>query len=92
MRIKSNTIFTGIVIVIRIITFVGGLRSIFVFNPSRDGTYSNVVGGIILICLGLAPFIYGTVTIHDYIIHRKEKDEETKVYFFDLSLVNHDVN
>ena len=75
MRIKSNAILTGVVIVLGIIIFVGGLRSIFVFNPSRDRTYANAIGGSILICLGLTGFIYGIVTIRDDILHRKEKEE-----------------
>ena len=84
MRINSNTILTGVIIVLGIIMFVGGLRSIFDFNPTRDSTYTNVIGGLILICLGLAPFIYGIVTIRDYILHRKlgaenEEEEETKM-------------
>ena len=41
MRIKSNTILTGVVIVLGIIIFVGGLRSIFDFNPTRDSTYDK---------------------------------------------------
>ena len=84
MRIKSNTILTGMVIVLGIIIFVGGLRYIFDFNPTRDSTYANAIGGSILICLGLAPFIYGFVTIRDYLRHGKpvevnEEDEERKV-------------
>ncbi len=81
MRIKSNAILTGVVIFLGIIMFVGGLRPIFDFNPTRDSTYTNVIGGAILICLGLAPFIYGIVTIRDYMLHRKEKEkaEETKM-------------
>ena len=84
MRIKSNALLTGVVIVLGIIIFVGGLRSIFVFNPSRDSTYANAIGGSLLICFGLAPLIYGIVTIRDDILHRKlgaekEEDEERKV-------------
>ena len=75
MRIKSNAVLTGVVIVLGIIIFVGGLRSIFVFNSSRDSTYANAIGGSILVCLGLAPFVYGIVTIRDVILHRKEKEE-----------------
>lgn len=75
MRIKSNTIFSGVIIVLGIIILVGGLRSVFDFNPSRDSTYTNVIGGLILICLGLAPFLYGIVTVRDYILHRKEKED-----------------
>ena len=76
MRIKSNAILTGVVIVLGIIIFVGGLRSILDYNPTRDSTYTNLIGGFILICLGVAPFIYGIVTIRDYILHRKEKEKE----------------
>ena len=81
MRIKSNAVLTGLVIVLGIIIFVGGLRSISVFNPSRDRPYANAIGGSILICLGLTGFIYGIVTIRDDILHRKEKekDEEIKI-------------
>ena len=76
MRIKSNTLLTGVVIVLGIIIFVGGLRSIFDFNPSRDSTHANAIGGSILICLGLTGFIYGIVTIRDDILHRKLVDRE----------------
>ena len=70
--------------VLGIIIFVGGLRYIFDFNPSRDSIYANAIGGSMLICLGLAPLIYGIVTIRDDILHRKlvaenEEDEERKV-------------
>ena len=75
MRIKSNAVLTGVVIVLGITIFVGGLRSISTFNHSRDSTYANAIGGSILICLGLAPFIYGIVTIRDDILRRKEKEE-----------------
>ena len=77
MRI-SNTILAGVVIIIGIITFVGGLRYIFdtIVNPSRFSTDVYATAGSILICLGLAPFIYGIVTIRDYILHRKEKEKE----------------
>jgi hypothetical protein len=71
MRIKSNTLLTGVVIVLGIIIFVGGLRSINDFNPSRDSTDANLIGGSILICLGLTGFIYVIVTIRDDILHRK---------------------
>jgi hypothetical protein len=62
--------------------FVGGLRTILDFNPTRDSTYPNAIGGSMLICLGLAPFIYGIVTIRDDILNRKlgkGKDKERKV-------------
>lgn len=67
-----------------IIMFVGGLRTILDFNPTRDSTYPNAIGGSMLICLGLASFIYGVVTLRDDIFHRKpvkekEEDEERKV-------------
>jgi hypothetical protein len=70
--------------VIGSILFVGGLRYIFAFNPTRDSTYANAIGGSMLICLGLAPLIYCIVTIRDDILHRKlvaekEEDEERKV-------------
>ena len=57
--------------VLGIIIFVGGLRYIFDFNPSRDSTYANAIGGSMLICLGLAPLIYGIVTIRDEILQGK---------------------
>jgi uncharacterized membrane protein len=71
MRIKSNTILTGVIIVLGIIIFVGGIRSINNFNSSRDSTDANAMGGSILICIGLAGLIYGTVTIRDDILHKK---------------------
>ena len=83
MRIKSNTILAGVLIVLGIIIFVGGLRYTFdiIINPPRDNTDTFAIGGAIAICLGLAPLIYGIVTLHDDILHRKEKeeDEERKV-------------
>jgi len=83
MRIKSNTILAGVLIVLGIIIFVGGLRYTFdiIINPPRDNTDIFAIGGAIAICLGLAPLIYGIVTLHDDILHRKEKeeDEERKV-------------
>ena len=66
-----------------IITFVGGLRYLFdtIVNPSRYSTDVYAISGSILICLGLAPFIYGIVTIRDDILHRKlgGQKEESKV-------------
>ena len=85
MRI-SNTILAGVVIMLGIITFVGGLRYLFdtIVNPSRYSTDVYAISGSILICLGLAPFIYGIVTIRDEILYRKlgeekEEDKERKV-------------
>jgi uncharacterized membrane protein YgdD (TMEM256/DUF423 family) len=85
MRIES-AILAGVVMVLGIILFVGGLRYISDFNPSRDSTYANAIGGSMLICLGLAPLIHCIVTIRDDILHRKlgvekekEEDEERKV-------------
>ena len=85
MRI-SNTILAGVVIILGIITFVGGLRYMFdtIVNPSRYSTDVYAIAGSILICLGLAPFIYGIVTIRDDLLHGKpvdvnEEDEERKV-------------
>jgi hypothetical protein len=73
MRIKSNTILAGVLIVLGIIIFVGGLRYTFdiIINPPRDNTDTFAIGGAIAICLGLAPLIYGIVTLHDDILHRK---------------------
>jgi hypothetical protein len=86
MGIKSNSILVGVVIVLGIILFVGGLRSIFDYNPTLDvaRVRANAIGGSMLICLGLAPLIYGIVTIRDDILHRKlgaekEGDEQPKV-------------
>jgi hypothetical protein len=86
MRIKSNTILAGVLIVLGIIIFVGGLRYTFdiIVNPPRDSTDAFAIGGAVAICLGLAPLIYGILTLHDDILHRKhgvekEEDEERKV-------------
>ena len=86
MRIKSNTILAGLLIVLGIIIFVGGIRYTFdvIVNPPRGNTDTFAIGGAIGICLGLAPLIYGIVTVRDEILHRKpgkEKhaDEERKV-------------
>ena len=81
MRIKSNTILAGVLIVLGIIIFVGGLRYTFdiIVNPPRDSTGAFAIGGAIAICLGLAPLIYGIVTFRDDILHRKlgeEKEED----------------
>jgi len=79
MRIKSRTILAaGVVIMLGILTFVGGLRYIVDYNPTRINTNDNVVGGSILICLGFAGFIYGIVTIRDDLLHGKPM-EETEV-------------
>ena len=85
MRI-SNTILAGVVIILGIIIFVGGLRYMFdtIVNPSRYSTDVYAIAGSILICLGLAPFIYGIVTIRDDLLHgkpveRNEEDEERKL-------------
>jgi len=76
MRIKSNTILAaGVVIMLGILTFVGGLRYIVDFNTSRDSTHSNAIGGFILICLGFAGFIYGIVTIRDDLLQGKPIEE-----------------
>ena len=78
MRIKSNTILAaGVVIILGILTFVGGLRYIFdtIVSPSRFSTDVYVISGSILICLGLAAFIYGIVTIRDDLLHKKPVEE-----------------
>ena len=64
MRIKSDTILAGVLIVLGIIIFVGGLRYTFdiIVDPPRDNT-DPFDGGVIAICLGLAPLIYGIVTL-----------------------------
>ena len=61
-----------------LITFYGGLRYIVDYNPTRDSTNGNVIGGSILICVGFAGFIYGIVTIRDDLLHGKPM-EETEV-------------
>ena len=82
MRIKSNTILAGVLIVLGIIIFVGGLRYTFdiIVNPPPDRTEAFAIGGAVGICLGLAPLIYGIVTLRDEILHRKlgEEKEEDK--------------
>ena len=86
MRIKSHRIFAGVFIVLGIIIIVGALHYTFntLFNRPIDNTDTFAIGGAIGICLGLAPLIYGTLTLHDYILHRKpgeekEEDKERKV-------------
>lgn len=86
MQIKSNTILAGLLIVLGIIIFVGGLGYTFdiIVDPPRDNADSFAIGSAIAICLGLAPLIYGIVTLRDNILYRKrgeenEKDEEPKV-------------
>ena len=61
-----------------IIISFGGLRYIVDFNPARNSTSGNLIGGSILICLGFAGFVYGIVTIRDDLLHGKpvEKIEE----------------
>jgi len=76
MRIKAITILVaGVVIMLGIIIFVGGLRYLVDFNPARNSTSSNLIGGSILICLGFAGFIYGIVTIRDDLLHGKHMEE-----------------
>ena len=55
MRIKSNTILAGVVIILGIIIFVGGLRYIFdtIVNPTRDSTDANAIAGSIAHLLGI---------------------------------------
>ena len=86
MRIKSNTILAGVLIILGIIIIVGGLGYTFdiIVDPPRDNTDTFAIGGVIAICLGLAPLIYGIVTLRDDILHGKpgeenEEDEEPKV-------------
>ena len=54
MRIKSNTILAGVLIVLGIIIFVGGLRYTFdiIVDPPRDNTDAFAIGGAVAICLG----------------------------------------
>ena len=86
MRIKSNTILAGVLLVLGIIIFVGGLRYTFdnIVDPPGDNTDAFAIGGAVGICLGLAPLIYGILILRDDILHRKlgaekEEDEERKV-------------
>ena len=86
MRIKSNTILAGVLLVLGIIIFVGGLRYTFdiIVDPPSDNTDAFAIGGAVGICLGLAPLIYGILILRDDILHRKlgaekEEDEERKV-------------
>ena len=99
MRIKSNTILAGVFIVLGIIIIVGALRYTFntLVNPPSDNTDTFAIGGAIGICLGLAPLIFGIVTLHDYILHRKlgeqkKGDEKLKVYFFCRDIYIHNKN
>jgi hypothetical protein len=73
MRIKLNTVIGGVLIVLGIIIFVGGLRYTFdiIVDPLRDNPDTFAIGGLMAICLGLAPLIYGILTIRDDILHRK---------------------
>lgn len=73
MRIKSNTILAGVLIILGIIIIVGGLKYTFdlIVDPPHEYTDTFVTGGAIAICLGLAPLIYGIVTFRDEILHRK---------------------
>ena len=83
MRIKSNTILAGVVIILGIITFVGGLRYTFdiIVNPPSDSTEAFAIGGAVGICLGLAPLIYGIVTIRDDLLHGKPVGENEECNF-----------
>ena len=65
---------------------VGGLGYTFdiIVDPPRDNTDTFAIGGVIAICLGFAPLIYGIVTFRDDILYgkpgeEKEEDEERKV-------------
>jgi len=73
MRIKSKTILTAGVV--GFITFYGRLRYIVDYNPARDSTNDNVVGGFILICAGFAGFNYGIVAIRVDLRHGKPMEE-----------------
>ena len=86
MLIKSNTILAGVFIVLGIIIIVGALRYMFdiIVNPPRDSTEAFGIGGAVGICLGLAPLMYGIVSLRDDLLHGKrveanEEDEERKV-------------
>ena len=82
MRIKSNTILAGVLLVLGIIIIVGGLRYTFdiMVDPPSDNTDAFAIGGAIPICLGLAPLIYGIVTLRDDIPIRKlgQRKRKTK--------------
>jgi len=73
MQIKSNTILAGVLIVLGIIIFVGCLGYTFdiIVDPPRGNTDTFAIGGAIAICLGLAPLIYGIVTLRDDILYGK---------------------
>jgi hypothetical protein len=81
MRIKLNTIVAGVLIVLGIIIFVGALRYTLdiIVDPPRDNPDTFAIGGLLAICIGLAPLISGILTIRDDILHRKlgaENEEE----------------
>jgi hypothetical protein len=78
MRIKLNTILAGMLIVLGIIIFIGGLRYTFdiIVDPPRDNPDTFAIGGVMAICLGLAPLIYGIVTIRNDILDRKPGAEK----------------
>ena len=62
MRIKSNTILAGVLIVLGIIIFVGGLRYTFdiVVNPPRDRPDAFAIGGAVahLLAIGAVNLRY----------------------------------
>jgi len=78
MRIKSDTILAGMLLVLGIIIFVGGISYTFdiIVNPPRDNTDTFAIGGAIAICVGSAPLIYGIVTLRDNITYVKPKEEK----------------
>ena len=79
MRIKSNTILARVLLVLGIIIIVGGLRYTFdiMVDPPSD---NSAIGDAIPIFLGLAPLIYGIVTIRNDIPIRKlgQRKRKTK--------------
>ena len=78
MRIKSDTILAGMLLVLGIIIFVGGISYTFdiIVNPPSDNADTFAIGGAIAICVGSAPLIYGIVTLRDNITYVKPKEEK----------------
>lgn len=78
MRIKSDTILAGMLLIFGIIIFVGGYSYTFdiIVNPPHDNTDTFAIGGAIAICVGSAPLIFGIVTLRDNLTYAKPKEEK----------------
>ena len=78
MRIKSDTILAGMLLILGIIIFVGGISYTFdiIVNPPSDNADTFGIGGAIAICVGSALLIYGIVTLRDNITYVKPKEEK----------------